>query len=60
MNIAIILSGGVGSRMKSDIPKQYIEINNRPIISYCLEVFFKMDVIDAVVVVVANEWQRYV
>ena len=60
MNIAIILSGGVGSRMKSDIPKQYIEIDNRPIISYCLETFFKTNEIDAVVVVIAKKWQSYV
>lgn len=60
MNVAVILSGGIGSRMKSDIPKQYIEIDNRPILFYCLEKFIKMNAIDAVVVVVANEWQGYV
>ena len=34
MNIAIILSGGVGIRMGLDIPKQYIEVAHQPIISY--------------------------
>lgn len=34
MNIAIILSGGVGSRMGTDTPKQYIEVNTHPIIWY--------------------------
>ena len=37
MNIALILSGGVGSRLAADIPKQYLKVNNRTIISYCLE-----------------------
>ena len=37
MNIALILSGGTGSRLASDIPKQYIEAGGRPIISYSLE-----------------------
>lgn len=36
MNIAIILSGGVGSRMGLNIPKQYVMVNNRPVVSYCL------------------------
>ena len=40
MNIAIILSGGVGSRMRLDIPKQYKEVAHQPIISYCLQSFF--------------------
>ena len=39
MNIAIILSGGVGSRMGLDIPKQYVEINHHPVIWYCLKTF---------------------
>lgn len=36
MNHLIILSGGVGSRMKSDVPKQYIEVCGKPIISWTL------------------------
>lgn len=60
MNIAIILSGGVGSRMKADIPKQYIEIYNHPIIYYCLETFLKSEDIDAIVIVVADVWQTFV
>ena len=34
MTIALILSGGTGTRLGFDIPKQYIEVNGRPIISY--------------------------
>lgn len=60
MNIAILLSGGVGSRMGVDIPKQYIEVNERPIISYCTETFFSIKTIDVVIIVVAEDWLNYV
>lgn len=60
MNIAIILSGGVGTRMGVNIPKQYIEVNNRPIISWCVETFVSRKDIAAAVIVVADEWMDYV
>ena len=34
MNYAIILAGGKGSRMKSDIPKQFLKLNDIPMICY--------------------------
>ena len=37
MNTALILSGGVGSRLGTDMPKQYIKVGNRMILSYCVE-----------------------
>lgn len=60
MNIAIILSGGVGSRMGLDIPKQYAVVDHRPIISYCLKTFFENQRTDAVVIGVADEWKAFV
>ena len=36
MNIALILAGGMGSRMGQDIPKQFIHVDNRPVIIYTL------------------------
>ena len=36
---AIVLSAGVGSRMKSDIPKQYIDLAGKPVIYYSLKAF---------------------
>lgn len=59
-NIAIILSGGVGSRMNLDTPKQYILVNGKPVFSYCLKTFFENACVDAVVIVVANEWKNFV
>lgn len=58
MNTALILSGGTGTRLGSDIPKQYIEVNNRPIISYCIEQLSLHQGIDAIRIVAAPEWQE--
>ena len=38
-NIAIILSGGVGKRMNLDIPKQYMEIEGKPLLYYTIKAF---------------------
>lgn len=57
---AIILSGGVGSRMGLDIPKQYVVVNGEPIINYCLRVFFANELTDVVVIGVADEWKSFV
>lgn len=56
MNIALILSGGIGSRLKADIPKQYIELASKPIISYCLESFENCESIDAIQIVADEKW----
>lgn len=61
MNIAIILAGGVGSRMKTiDRPKQYIEVKGRPIINYCLRTFEHHKEIDEIYIVADENWQDYI
>lgn len=58
MNVALILSGGVGSRMRSDgFPKQYIAVNGKPILMYTLQKFQSSPVIDQIVVVADPTWQ---
>ena len=60
MNIAVIFAGGVGSRMHSKAkPKQFLEIYNKPIIIYTLELFDKHPMIDAIVVVCIENWIPY-
>lgn len=59
-NIAIILSGGTGSRLGNEIPKQYLEIEGKPIIRFCLERFSGISSIDAFVLVIASRWVSYV
>lgn len=60
MNIAIILAGGTGTRLGGDIPKQYIEISGKPIISYCLDKFEEHKQIDNITVVASDMWQDYI
>ncbi len=58
MNIALILAGGSGVRLGSDIPKQYISINGKAVITYCLAVFGAHPQIDAIQIVAHKEWQE--
>lgn len=60
MNVALLLSGGNGSRLGSEIPKQYIEVYGKPLIEYSLEVFGKCKKIDAFIIVAAKEWHDYI
>lgn len=57
---AIILAAGKGKRMNSNINKQYIEINNKPILAYTLEKFQESECIDEIVLVVGKEDIEYV
>ncbi len=59
MNYAIILAGGKGSRMKSDIPKQFLKLNNIPMICYSIETFESNDNIDRIVVVTSADYIEY-
>ena len=56
MNIALIIAGGVGARMGQDIPKQFINVYDKPIIIYTLEGFQKHPMIDAIEVVCLDGW----
>lgn len=58
MNVALILSGGTGLRLGAKIPKQYIEVGNRPIISYCIETLSLHDKVDALQIVAELDWQE--
>lgn len=55
-NIALIIAGGSGSRMGQDIPKQFLNVDNKPIIIYTLEAFQAHDGIDAIEVVCIDGW----
>ncbi len=58
MNIAIIIAAGSGQRTHQDIPKQFINVNDKPIIIYTLESFQKHPEIDAIEVVCLDGWQE--
>ena len=57
MNIALLLSGGTGRRMGTDLPKQYISVYGKLIITRCLERLCRHPMIDAVQIVAAEEWR---
>lgn len=56
MNVAIIIAGGSGSRMGQDIPKQFINVYDKPVLIYTLEGFQKHPQIDAIEVVCIDGW----
>lgn len=57
MNIAVIFAGGAGKRMHTKArPKQFLELNGKPIIIYTLELFDNHPQIDAIVVACIEPW----
>ncbi len=58
MNIAIIIAGGRGQRMKQEIPKQFLNVNDKPVIVYTLEAFEKHPSIDEIGVVCLEGWDN--
>jgi len=58
MNIALILAGGCGSRTAQDIPKQFMNIYEKPLIIYTLENFEQHPEIDGILVVCLEGWHE--
>lgn len=59
MNIAVILAGGIGSRVGADRPKQFVEVLEKPVLAYTIEIFQKHPEIDAIEVVCHKAWKNY-
>ncbi|MBQ8326633.1 MAG: 2-C-methyl-D-erythritol 4-phosphate cytidylyltransferase [Lachnospiraceae bacterium] len=58
MNIAMLIAGGSGQRMRQDIPKQFINVYDRPVIIYTLQAFQNHPNIDAIAVVCLEGWEE--
>ena len=58
MNIGLLIAGGIGQRMGQEIPKQFININDKPVIIYTLEAFQNHPDIDAIAVVCLDGWHH--
>lgn len=56
MNYALIIAGGSGNRMGQDIPKQFINVYDKPVIIYTLEGFQRHPMIDAIDVACLDGW----
>ncbi len=55
---AIVLAAGTGSRMQSDVPKQYIELAGKPVLYYSLKVF-EDSIVDDIILVVSKDDVSY-
>lgn len=55
----IITAGGIGKRMGTTIPKQFIEIGGKPILIRTLEIFHSFDPNAQIIVTLPKEWQNY-
>ena len=58
--IAIVIAGGSGQRMGEDIPKQFINVYDKPVLIYTLEGFQRHPQVDAIEVVCLAGWQEIV
>lgn len=56
--IALIIAGGKGNRMHQDIPKQFLTVNEKPVIAYTMEAFENHPEIDSIAVVCLKGWER--
>ena len=59
MVYGLIVAGGIGHRMGSDIPKQFLRVRHKAIISYTVSVFLEHDEIEKVLVLVPEDWIDY-
>jgi 2-C-methyl-D-erythritol 4-phosphate cytidylyltransferase len=60
MNYAVVIAGGSGHRMGQDIPKQFINVYDKPVLIYTLEGFQRHPQIDAIIVVCIDGWENVV
>ena len=56
MNVALLTAAGSGTRMQLNIPKQFLHVDDKPIIIYTMEAFQNHPSIDAIIVVTIDAW----
>lgn len=56
---AIITAGGIGKRMKSDVPKQFLLLGDTPILMHTIQRFFDFDTSIEILVTLPKEWWSY-
>ena len=59
MNFALILAGGIGTRMGSNKPKQFLNLGNKPILIHTIEKFIILDDFKEIIVLTPKEWLNY-
>ena len=58
MNIALILAGGTGTRLRRGIPKPFLSVRGKMVITHCLEAVSAHPRIDVIQIVVEEEWRE--
>lgn len=58
-NIAIIVCSGVGKRMGANLPKQFIQIKNKPIVCYTIDKFENCEKIDEIIIVTNKDYIQF-
>jgi len=56
MNHCLLMMGGVGSRFGANRPKQYVEVDGRPVFIYILKKLYQLKSLDRIIVVSNEEW----
>ena len=57
-HVALILAGGSGQRMQQNVPKQFLHINEKPLLIYTLEAFQRHPEIEKILVVCIDGWHE--
>lgn len=60
MNIALITFAGIGSRITSLVPKQFVKIKGQDMVCYTIDTFENHPLIDEIVLVTSKEYLSYV
>lgn len=60
MTIAVLIAGGTGARMGQNIPKQFLNVQDKPVIVYTMERFQRNPEVDGIVVVTLPNWTEFV
>jgi 2-C-methyl-D-erythritol 4-phosphate cytidylyltransferase len=55
----IITAGGIGRRMGGELPKQFLCINDKPILMHTLELFYRFDAAAQFIITLPSEWREY-
>lgn len=55
--VALIIAGGSGQRMQQEVPKQFLNVNDKPVIVYTMEAFERHPEVDAIAVVCIEGWE---
>lgn len=58
--IALLTAGGSGTRIHQDIPKQFLHVNNKPIIIYTLQAFQNHPSVDEICISILDGWKQVI